>query len=445
VSAKRVSPVPEPGASTSADAYLPAHGNGGYRVTRYELGLDYRPGPARLAGRALLTAVSQQALSTFSLDLGVFRIERVLVNGKAARYTYGAGKLRIRPARALPSGSPFTVEVRYVGTPRPIRTPYWGDLGWELLSDGALVASQPIGAPSWFPCNDFVRDKATYRIEVTAPSPYTVVATGTLASKRVRGSTTTWVYEIACETPTYLVSVQIGQYAQIDHLGGPIPQRAAFPSRLRALVDYDFARQPAMMAAFCGFFGPYPFEEYQVIVTDDDLEIPVEAHGLSIFGANHVDGQRGSERLIAHELAHQWFGNSLTLAGWRHIWLNEGFAKYAEWLWSEASGGPSAAALASRFWTKMVVLAQDICIADPGVKRMFDERVYHRGALALHALRTMLGDDLFFRLLREWTATYRGRDVTTEEFTALAQRHTSLPLDRFFTMWLRETKLPPLP
>ncbi len=247
MSAKRVSPAPEPGASTSADAYLPAHGNGGYRVTRYELGLDYRPGPGRLAGRALLTAVSQQALSAFSLDLGVFRIDRVLVNGKAARYTHGAGKLRIRPARALPSGSPFTVEVRYVGTPRPIRTPDWGDLGWELLSDGALVASQPIGAPSWFPCNDFVRDKATYRIEVTAPSPYTVVATGTLASKRVRGSTTTWVYELACETPTYLVSVQIGQYAQIDHLGGPIPQRAAFPrapaclggARLRAPARHD--------------------------------------------------------------------------------------------------------------------------------------------------------------------------------------------------------------
>ncbi len=445
MNAKRVSPVPEPGASTSADAYLPAHGNGGYRVTRYELELDYRPGPGRLAGRALLKAVAQQALSAFSLDLGVFRIDRVLVNGKAAHYTHTGGKLRVKPARALPSGSPFTVEVRYVGTPRPIRTADWSDLGWEQLADGALVASQPIGAPSWFPCNDFIRDKATYRIEVTSPSPYAVVATGTLVSKRVRGSTTTWVYELACEAPTYLVSVQIGLYEHVEHLGGPIPQRAWYPPRLRVAAAHDLARQPAMMAAFCGYFGPYPFDEYAVVVTDDDLEIPVEAHGLSTFGANHIDGRRGSERLLAHELAHQWFGNSLTLAGWRHIWLNEGFAKYAEWLWSETSGGPSAAELARRFWIKMAALPQDIRIADPGVRRMFDERVYHRGALTLHALRTTLGDDLFFRLIREWTATYRGRDVTTEEFTALAQRHTSQRLDRFFTTWLREPSLPPLP
>lgn len=445
MNAKRASPVPEPGASTSSDAYLPAHGNGGYRVNRYELELDYRPGPGRLAGRATISAVAQQALSAFSLDLGAFRIDRVSVDGKPARYTHGAGKLRVKPARALPSGAPFTVEVRYVGTPRPIRTPNWGDLGWEQLEDGALVASQPIGAPSWFPCNDHVGDRASYRIAVTAPSPYTVVATGTRISQKIGGSSTTWVYEQPFPMPTYLASIQIGLYEQIEHLGGPIQQRAAVPARLLTPFTHDFARQPQMMATFCGFFGPYPFEEYTVVVTDDDLEIPVEAHGLSTFGANHVDGRRGAERLIAHELAHQWFGNSLTVAGWRHIWLNEGFAKYAEWLWSEASGGPSAAALASRFWTKMAALPQDLRVADPGVRRLFDQRVYHRGALTLHALRVTLGDDLFFALLREWTATYRNRSVTTDEFTALAQRHTSTPLDRFFTAWLHEPKLPPLP
>jgi aminopeptidase N len=245
--------------------------------------------------------------------------------------------------------------------------------------------------------------------------------------------------------PSYLASVQIGQYVQIEHLGGPIPQRAAVPARLLTPFGHDFARQPAMMAAFCGFFGPYPFDEYAVVVTDDDLEIPVEAQGLSTFGANHVDGRRGAERLVAHELAHQWFGNSLSLAGWRHIWLNEGFAKYAEWLWSEASGGVPAEVRAERFWARIAALPQDLRLADPGVQRMFDERVYHRGALTLHALRRTLGDDLFFALLREWTATYRGRAVSTEEFTALAQRHTSKPLDRFFSAWLHESRLPAMP
>jgi aminopeptidase N len=200
-----------------------------------------------------------------------------------------------------------------------------------------------------------------------------------------------------------------------------------------------------MMTAFERLFGPYPFGEYAVVVVDEVLEVPVEAHGLSIFGTNHVDGRRGFERLVAHELAHQWFGNSLTVADWRHIWLNEGFAKYAEWLWSELSGGDPAQAHAARSWSLLAALPQDLRVADPGVRRMFDDRVYQRGALALHALRTTIGERPFFALLREWTDSHRNGTVTTDEFTTLAQRHTPRPLDGLFTAWLYEPGLPAPP
>jgi aminopeptidase N len=433
-----------PGANTSVDPYLPEHGNGGYRVTHYDLRLDYRPGPGRLAGRAMISAVADHALGGFSLDLGTFRVERVLVDGVPARYVHRAGKLRIHPAVGPPAGVPFTVDVRYAGTPRPIHS-LWGDLGWERLEDGAMVASQPIGAPSWFPCNDHPSDKATYRITVATASRYAVIANGTLVSRRAGASTTTWVYEQSAPMASYLATVQIGRYELVDLATGPVPQRAAVPARLLPAFGRDFGRQPQMLTTFERIFGPYPFSEYGVVVVGEDLEVPVEAHGLSIFGANHVDGRRGFERLVAHELAHQWFGNSLTVAGWRHIWLNEGFAKYAEWLWSELSGGEPAAAHAARARTLVAGLRQDLRVGDPGVRRMFDERVYERGALTLHALRVTIGDGPFFTALREWTAIHRHATVTTEEFMALAQRHAPQPLDGLFASWLHDPKLPVVP
>ncbi|MGW6459834.1 M1 family metallopeptidase [Streptomyces sp. NPDC055078] len=430
------------------DSYLPQHGDLGHRTTAYDLDLDYLPHSGRLSGRARISAVAERALSEVVLDLGRFRLVKVLVDGRRpARYTHRGDKLRIRPARPLRAGAPFTVEVRYVGVPHPVRTRDWGELGWEQLEEGALVASQPHGARSWFPCNDRPDDKAVYRIAVTAPSPYTVVANGLLTSRTISASTTTWVYEQSAPMAAYLATVQIGPYELLDvpH-AGPVPQPAAVPRTLPAgRFERDFGRQPQMMTAFQDLFGPYPFEDYAVVVVDEELDVPVEAQGLSIFGTNHVDGRRGSERLIAHELAHQWFGNSLTVADWRHIWLNEGFAKYAEWLWSELSGGPSAAAIAARSRGRLALLRQDIVIADPGLRRIFDDRVYERGALTLHALRTETGHPAFVALLREWTARHRHGVVTTEEFIALARRHSPRPLDELFTRWLYERELPALP
>ncbi|WP_090801390.1 M1 family metallopeptidase [Asanoa ishikariensis] len=429
------------GLSVGADPYLPRHGNDGYRTTHYDLELDYRAGPGRLSGRATISATADRTLAEVSLDLGMFQVDQVLVDGARARYSHRAGKLRIRPASPLRAGRPFTVTVRYEGAPRAIPS-RWGDLGWERLDDGALVASQPTGAPSWFPCNDHPADKATYRIALTTQSRFTVVANGTLVSRTVGATRTTWVYEQSAPMSTYLATVQIGRYALVDLATGPIPQRAAVPPRLLTPVAHDFARQPEMMTTFEGLFGPYPFSEYAVVVVDEELDVPVEAHGLSIFGANHVDGRRGSERLVAHELAHQWFGNSLTVADWRHIWLNEGFAKYAEWLWSELSGGDSAAMHAARSRRLLAGLPQDLRVADPGVRRMFDDRVYQRGALTLHALRTVIGDASFFALVRDWAQTHQHGTVTTEQFTTLAQHHTSGSLSELFAAWLYEPNLP---
>jgi aminopeptidase N len=433
-----------PGADRSADSYLPEHGNGGYRVLHYDLDLDYRVVPNRLAGRAIVTAVASQPLSRFTLDLGRFRVQDVRVDGRPARYTHRPDKLQIRPERPIDAGSAFRIEVRYAGVPAPIRG-RWGDVGWDELTDGVLVASQPNGSPSWFPCNDQPADKATFRVALTTTIPYTVLVTGDLVARRRGAGTTTWVYEQRAPTAPYLMSVQIGRYELLDLTVGGVVQRAAIPAKLRVDFAHDFGRHGEIMATLERFFGPYPFSGYMVVVADDDLDDPIEAQGMAVFGANHVDGRRTHERLVAHELAHQWFGNSLTVADWRHIWLNEGFATYAEWLWSGVCGGPSADALAGQWYARVAGRPADVIVADPGIDRMFDTLVYKRGALTLHALRKRIGDESFFALLRSWVAEHRHGTVTDEQFRTHAQRFAREPLGELFTRWLDRTALPPRP
>ena len=178
------------------------------------------------------------------------------------------------------------------------------------------------------------------------------------------------------------------------------------------------------------------------MITEDPLEIPLEAQGVSIFGANHCDGTRASERLIAHELAHQWFGNSVTARWWRDIWLHEGFACYAEWLWSECSGGRSVDELARHYNAQLRQSAQDLVLADPGPHNMFDDRVYKRGALTLHDLRKRLGNVKFFALLKDWTTRHRHGTVVTEDFTGLAANYADESLRSFWDTWLFTTKVP---
>ncbi|GAA3928904.1 aminopeptidase [Amorphoplanes auranticolor] len=433
-----------PGADRSRDSYLPGHGNGGYKVLHYDLDLDYRVVSNRLAGRAVVTAIAEHPLSRFTLDLGPLQVQDVRVDGRRVKYTHRPDKLQIKPERPLGAGDTFRVDIRYAGKPVPV-SGRWGDLGWDELTDGVLVASQPNGSPSWFPCDDQPSAKASFRVAITAPSPYTVLVTGDPVSRRRGAGSTTWVYERSEPTSPYLMSVQIGRYELVELAAGDVVQRAAIPPTLRANAAHDLGRHGEIMTAMQRLFGPYPFREYVVVVADDDLDDPVEAQGMAIFGRNHLDGRRTHERLVAHELAHQWFGNSLTVADWRHIWLNEGFATYAEWLWSGVSGDWPAEALAAQWYQRIAARPRDVIVADPGVDRMFDPLVYKRGALTVHALRKRIGEEPFFAMLRAWVAEHRHATVTTEQFRAHAQRFAREPLDGLFAAWLDSRALPPFP
>jgi aminopeptidase N len=436
----------KPAVSTGVedDRYVPNHGDLSFDVSHYDLQLEYSIESNRLSGRATIVATALDDLDELELDLYRLRVSKVSVDGSSvAKYTQRKNRLVVRLRSSIAAGSTFTVVVSYAGSPQPMPG-LDGDAGWEELADGVIVASQPHGAPSWFPCNDRPSNKATYAIEIMAPSNYLVVANGVLESKRRRAAGTTWRHVERSPMATYLATVQIGRYDMIES-GTSVPIRTIHPAGKKSASGGPFSRQDEMMSAFVRIFGPYPFATYTAVITADELDIPLEAQGLAVFGSNFATDDWDSERLVAHELAHQWFGNSVTLTNWRDIWLHEGFACYAEWLWSQESGGPSADHHARIHWGLLSRLAQDFSLGDPGPDLMFDDRVYKRGALLLHALRLSVGDDRFFDVLRTWADRHAHGSVVTDDFITLSAELCGASVGGLFDAWLREVSLPELP
>lgn len=268
--------------SSVVDSYTPGHGNRGYQVESYFLDLTYRVSSDRLSGTATIEIRPDETLSRVILDLAGLTVSKVLIDGAPAKkFTLKSGKLSIVPATSLQPDRLCALQISYKGNPKPQRSP-WGPLGWEELTDGALVASQPTGASSWFPCNDHPSSKASYRFQITTDSPYTVLANGALISRHVGGSLTTWLYEQREPMASYLATIHISQAPRVTLGERPISQTAVVPTTMRPKFDRDFARQSEMITLFERRFGPYPFASgYHVVITADPLEIPLESRGFS--------------------------------------------------------------------------------------------------------------------------------------------------------------------
>lgn len=412
----RLRSTPIPG---TRDEYTAVGFNLGFHVTHYDLDMDYKVGPNRLDATVTLTLTNWRDLPHMTLDLHEnMSPRRVEATGgiRVSKFRQSGGKLRISFAQPVPVDTEFRLSIRYTGNPGTKRSP-WGSLGWEELSNGALVANQPHGASTWFPCDDTPDEKATYSFHVRADQNYTAVTNFT-----------------ARPMASYLATVQVGEYKR--HRLGP----DTFAWLPHGTHPHDLHKQQEMLEFFSGVFGPYPFERYEVVVTEDTLEIPLEAQGMAIFGRNHL---RGNERLIAHELAHQWFGNSLGIAQWNDIWLNEGFACYAEWLWAEHTGTPIDDSVRTHYDR---LTPQHFLLGNPGSRHMFDDRVYKRGAITLHALRRHLGDDGFFRGVRDYVA--KNAHGIVEPFdlaNALKPYGDEAGIDAIMDAWLNHPELPECP
>jgi aminopeptidase N len=306
------------------------------------------------------------------------------------------------------------------------------------MPDGAFVANEPEGASTWYPVNDHPTDKATYDITVTVPEGKTAVANGELVRKRTRHGWTTWDWRSDDQMASYLSTAAVGDYRLTGYrTEGGLPIIDAVDRDLPDTADDALARTEEMIEFFESTFGEYPFSSYGAIIDDDeDAGYALETQTRPIYSGPPSEGT------VAHELAHQWFGNSVTPARWQDIWLNEGFASYAQWLWSEETGGPTTAErFADLFATDQDSPLWTVPPGDPTATNLFAGSVYSRGAMTLEALRQKVGDQAFFTILARWYERNRDGNVVTADLVALSERVSGQDLERFFDVWIyRPTK-----
>ena len=350
----------------------------------------------------------------------------------------------ITPATDIAEGDDFTTVVTYSGKPVPVTdgTDLF-DVGWQTDGREAYVVSEPTGASTFYPVNDHPTDKATYTFRITAPEDQTVAANGLLVADNDTGhGTRSWTYEATDPMASYLVQIAIGDYELVDagEVEG-VKVRHAFHRSLAGAAETTAAATAEMIQVLDDVYGPYPFESYGVLAVDEALGFALETQTLTIIGSDIANQGRAADIILLHELAHQWVGDVVSPSTWKDIWLNEGFATYAEWLYTERTGGPSAADSARQYEGASDF---DLPPGDPGSAELFSGSVYIRGGMTLQALRERVGDDDFFEILRTWIDEHRDSTASTADFVALAERVSGEELDELFDEWLYGPTLPDL-
>jgi aminopeptidase N len=442
-----------PGAPGAGDPFFPLAGNGGYDVGNYSLRLDFEPQNNALDARAVISARATQDLSRFDLDLRGLHVGKVTVDGTAAGFTRDGQELVITPAAGIRKGRGFEVAVANDGHPNPVIDPDKSKDGWIPTDDGAFVVNEPQGSPSWYPANDTPKDKATYDFAITVPKGRTAIANGLLLGTTDNGATTTWRWRASDPTAPYLATATSGIFeTRFGTLPSGLPEYSAVDPQTRQFGSKDPNPQLAWqrlaftgpaVALFTELYGAYPFESVGGVVDwAPNVFYSLESQTRPMYWVIP------SELTVVHEVAHMWFGDSLTPELWPDIWLNEGFATWSEWIWSERNGGKSAAQSFDELYAtpEDSAAGQDLWFpapaALPGPAEMFHTPVYDRGAMTLQALREKVGDDAFFAILRTWYAENRNGNVTTADFIALVERVSGQQLDRFFDVWLYEEGKP---
>lgn len=446
--------LPEPAPLGIGDRLFPSLGNPGYDVGSYDISLRYtgdntRPLRARTRLRARVTA---DRLDRLNLDFAAGKVRSVRVNGRPARHTRTGEDLVVTPERPVWRGTPLRVDVRHTSpTGRPERG------GWVRTADGLAMANQADAAHRVFPCNDHPSDKARFTFHLTAPDGLTAVAAGALTGKESRGGNTTWTYRGLHPMATELAQVSLGRSTVLRREGPHgLPLRDVVPAGRADGLEPWLSRTPAQISWLERQVGRYPFETYGLLVADARTGFELETQTLSLFERSLFASRDFpgwyKESVMVHELAHQWFGNSVSPHRWSDLWLNEGHATWYEWRYAEHRGGARvedrvrSAYERSDGWRRAYGPPAAPHPVEPGDKTgIFRKIMYDGSALVLHALREKIGAGAFQRLERAWVARHQHGVASTDDFAELVNEVSGRDLTAFLHGWLYGEKTPPMP
>lgn len=446
------------------DSLYPQLGNAGYDTEHVVLDFRLDTSSGRVTGDVTIEATATETLDSFSLDFDTLFANAVAVDGVEAPWTLEEGELRIDPPDPIATGTRFTVQVLYGGLSEEFDSAAATfNMGLHRSVDGFFVLSEPDGTSSWVPINDHPTDKATYDLFISVPGPLVAAASGELIGvEQADDGFWRYQFEIAEPIAPYLLALGVGNFVTEteDGPGGTVI-RNYYDADLRQSTLTPFAAQAEMIGFLEERFGPYPFSTYGALVLEtESLPVALETQTLSTFGTQVLTL---GEDVVMHELAHQWFGDSVSVSDWTDIWINEGFATYSQWLWAEHRQGPEFLAVRAAQAYELISGAvfrtgsdSDTIAANqayrqfppagaPKADDLFNATVYQRGALTLHALRLEVGDETFFEIARTYQTQHAYDDAGTTDFIQTVNQVTGRDYTTFLNAWLYDQAMPPIP
>jgi len=427
-------------------AHLDADSVHEYDVLSYDLDLAIELDPLPLEGVAQVVVRIRDALDTLWLHAQDLTIDDVTTSQGDRTYVQHDDLLGI--AGPWYPDDTVTYSITYSAPVVENHRDTGFHYGWSL----AYTFSEPHGARRWFPCFDEPFDKAARtRLAVEMPEGWHLASNGSLdsistpAPGRVREC-----YGNDDPICTYLVSLAVAPYARwYDDLPAGGQVRYFTLPHDSAAAAFDWARTPQMIEQYSEQFGPYPFRDYGMVETDLFYGWGAMEHQtFTAMGRRLIDSARTYEGIVAHELAHQWFGDALSPIDFRYIWLNEGFATYGNALWTETTGD-SLALEHYMIEIAHVYFAEDNIIRyplfDPPEDYLFGSTIYLKGAWILHMLRRqVLGDSLFFETLRTYTSRHLYGNVDIDDFEDVCEDVYGENLHWFFDQWVYQAGFPVL-